>query len=185
MEQQVLASFLMQLTQIHLWLYLQHYAVFKIMVMPFIPISLFSASHFLAHWLIITCWNEQTQQRICQRMTVPTAVYHWQYPLQFINDSTHCSLSLTVPTAVYHWQYPLQFITDSTHCSLPLTVPTAVYHWQYPLQFITDSTHYSLSLTPLVTSDTFQGSEVYSQWHLQQNDAMRCVLACDVLGVWP
>jgi len=33
---------------------------------------------------------------------------------------------------------------------------------------------YSLSLTLLITLDTFQGSEIYSQRHLQQNDAI-CV----------
>jgi hypothetical protein len=48
-EQQALASLLMRLTEIHLWMYVQHYAVFKIVVMPFISITLFSAQYFLAH----------------------------------------------------------------------------------------------------------------------------------------
>ena len=60
---------------------IQHSAVFKMMVLPFISINLFTAEYFLAHWLIITCWNEQTQQSICQRMTM------YLY-LQFITDST-------------------------------------------------------------------------------------------------
>jgi len=51
------------------------------MVMPCISINLFSAEYFLAHWLIITWSNEQTQQSICQGMTM--YVY-----LQFITDCT-------------------------------------------------------------------------------------------------
>ena len=76
-----ITTFLVQLTDSHLRINVQHYTVFKMMVMLFIFINLFSAEYFLAHWLTITCWNEQTQQSICQRITM--YVY-----LQFITDST-------------------------------------------------------------------------------------------------
>jgi hypothetical protein len=116
-------------------------------------------TYFLAEWLIITCWNKQTKQSTCPRMTVPTAVYHWQYLLQFVTDSIFYSLSVTVPSTVCHWQYLLQFVTDSIF--------------------------YSLSPTLLITSGTFKWYEIHSQWHLEQNDAMWYALAWDVLGVWP
>ena len=76
-----ISTFLVQLTESHLRINVQHYAVFKMMVMLFISINLFFAEYFLAHWLTITCWNEQTQQNICQRKTM----YVYQ---QFITDST-------------------------------------------------------------------------------------------------
>jgi len=63
-----ITTFLMQLTEIHSRINVQHYAVFEMMVMPCISINLFSAEYFLAHWLIITWSNEQTQQSICQGM---------------------------------------------------------------------------------------------------------------------
>jgi len=44
---------------------------------------------------------------------------------------------------------------------------------------------YSLSLTLLIALDTFQGSEMYSQRHHEQNNATQCALAWDVPGVWP
>jgi hypothetical protein len=44
------------------------------------------------------------------------------------------------------------------------------------LQFITDSTDRIRHI---------KGSEIYSQWHLQQNNAMQCALAWGVPGVWP
>jgi hypothetical protein len=71
---------LKQLTVIHLQIYVQHYAVFKMMVMPFISINLFSAEYFLAHWLINTCWNEQTTKYLSKddNVCIPT-VYHWLY----------------------------------------------------------------------------------------------------------
>jgi len=76
-----ITTFLAQLTESHLRINIQHYAVFKMMVMLFISINLFHAEYFLTHRLTITCWNEQTQQSICQRITMH--VY-----LQFITDST-------------------------------------------------------------------------------------------------
>jgi hypothetical protein len=76
-----ITTFLVQLTESHLRINVQHYAVFKMMPMPFISVTLFSAQYCLAHWLIITCWNEQTQQSVCQRMTM----YVYQ---QFITDCT-------------------------------------------------------------------------------------------------
>ena len=39
--------------------------------------------------------------------------------------------------------------------------------------------------TPLISVHTLQGSEFYSQWHLEHNNAMQCALAWDVPGVWP
>jgi len=77
----IIITFLVQLTDSHFRTNVQHYTVFKMMVMLCISINLFSAEYFLAHWLTITCWNEQTQQSICQRITM--YVY-----LQFITDST-------------------------------------------------------------------------------------------------
>ena len=51
-----------------------------IMAMPLISITLFTAEYFLAHWLVITCRNEQTQNYLWKddNVCIPT-VYHWLY----------------------------------------------------------------------------------------------------------
>jgi hypothetical protein len=96
MEQKALASLLMQLTEIHLCLYIQHYTRFKMMVTPFTSITLLSAEYFLAHRLIITCWNKQIQQNVSHTMTM--CVY-----LQLITDCTdhirHISRKWNLQTA--------------------------------------------------------------------------------------
>jgi hypothetical protein len=78
------------------------------------------SQYFLAHSLIITCWNEQTQQSTCPRMTIPTAVYHWQYPLQFIAHSTdhirHISRKWNLQP-VTSWE------NDAMQCALAWDVP--------------------------------------------------------------
>jgi hypothetical protein len=82
----------------------------------------------------------------------------------------------------FHIYYPVQctvFLSSLTYHYLLKWINTTKYLSK------DDNIYCSLSLTPLITSDTFQGSEIYSQWHLKQNDAMQCALAWDILGVWP
>jgi hypothetical protein len=104
-----ITTFLLQLTESHLRINVQHYTVFKMMVMPFFSTTLFSAEYFLAHWLTITCWNKQTNitkylskyENVC----IPT-VYHWLHWSQYthfkeVNFTASDILSTTMQCSVH------------------------------------------------------------------------------------